>query len=111
MVRVQPREGEIGVMPKRTLENISDHRIVTASPNSMVWDHEVPGFGLRVTPGGARTFIFQFRTRDHKKQGCITIGSYPSMGIETARSVAACHRSSVDLGGDPSTERKDERAA
>jgi integrase len=97
-------------MPKRTLTRLTKRTIDDARPGTSVWDVEVPGFGVRVTPAGARSFIFQFRSRA-QQQGRITIGRYPVMTVEDARKVARQHRIEVESGGNPSLARKELRTA
>ncbi|RZI99633.1 MAG: DUF4102 domain-containing protein [Brevundimonas sp.] len=97
-------------MPRRTNHRLTKTIIETAVPNSVVWDSEVPGFGVRVTPAGSRSFVFQFRA-SRLEQGRITIGHYPAMSVEQARKTARVHRVSVDQGGNPSRERRGDRAA
>jgi integrase len=97
-------------MPRRTTTRLTKSAIDQAPPDAWIWDGEVPGFGLRVTPAGRKSFVFQFRSRS-KKQGRITLGGYPSMTVEQARKAAREHRVFVDQGGNPSRERQDARAA
>lgn len=97
-------------MPRRTTTRLTKTLIDQAVPGSQTWDGEVPGFGLRVTSAGTKSFVFQFRSRANE-QGRIVIGRYPSMTVEQARKVAREHRVFVDQGGNPSRERQGARTA
>ena len=97
-------------MPRRTCIRLTKHAIETARPGTYVWDNEVPGFGVRVTPRGARSFIFQYRTRCDE-QGKITMASFPALTVEEARKRARELRTDVDKGGNPSKARRERREA
>lgn len=97
-------------MSKRTNSRLSRQAIDEACPNTTLWDSEIPGFGLRVTGGGSKAFIFQFRALSGN-QGKLTIGRYPSMTTDEARKVARRHRVLVDNGGNPSHDRRAVRQA
>jgi integrase len=97
-------------LPKRAATRLTKRTVEDAEPNTSVWDSEVPGFGVRVTKNGARTFVFQFRTHCGD-QGKIRIGSFPSMTVDQARKIARQHRAHVDDGGNPSADRKGARDA
>ncbi len=47
------------------------------------WFNDHPGFGLRVTPKGAKTFVFVYRFSGRKTR--FTIGRYPKIGLREAR--------------------------
>ncbi len=51
------------------------------------WHEELPSFGVRVSPGGTKAFVVQFR--DGAKTVRKTIGKHPSMALDRARGVAA----------------------
>ena len=55
--------------------------------NRVYYDHDVKGFGCRVTAGGARAFILNYRTRAGRERR-YTIGSFPEWTTATARSEA-----------------------
>ncbi|MDP1912114.1 site-specific integrase [Brevundimonas sp.] len=97
-------------MPIRTAGRLTKTLVDRAEPGSRTWDSEVPGFGLRVTAAGTKSFIFQFRSRTNE-QGRMVIGRYPSMTVEQARKAAREHRVAVDQGGNPSRERQGARSA
>lgn len=97
-------------MPRRTSHRLTKTLIDNAANDSVVWDAEVPGFGLRVTPAGTRSFIFQFRV-SRSEQGRVTVGRYPAMSVEQARKIARAHRVAVDQGGNPSRDRQGSREA
>lgn len=50
-------------MPKRNATPLTKRLIETAPNDSSVWDVQVPGFGIRTTAAGHRSFIFQYRSR------------------------------------------------
>lgn len=97
-------------MPIRTAGRLTKTLVDRAEAGSRTWDSEVPGFGLRVTDAGTKSFIFQFRSRTNE-QGRMVIGRYPSMTVEQARRAAREHRVAVDQGGNPSRERQGTRSA
>lgn len=49
----------------------------------VVWDQATPGFGVRLSSTGARSFVI--KTRAGGKQRWITLGRWPRLGIRTAR--------------------------
>lgn len=71
-------------------------------PQVLIWDREVKGFGLRVTSGGAKSYVFQYRiggrgnpTRRYK------IGRHGSFTPEKARERAKELAQMVARGIDP----------
>jgi integrase len=70
----------------------------------------VPGFGLRTTPGGARTWLFKYRAMDGR-QHWHRIGTFPALAVDEARRVARRHRTAVDEGKDPAKDRQADREA
>ena len=77
--------------------------------NRIAYDEEVRGFGLRVTAGGAKSFILNYRVGGHERR--ITIGGYPDWPVAAARERARSLKRRVNLGDDPMQERHDERTA
>ncbi|KXU91085.1 preprotein translocase [Paraburkholderia monticola] len=65
-------------------------------------DANTPGLGLRVTAGGARSFIFEARL--HGKTVRVTIGDVKAWKLDVARTEASRLRVLVDGGKDPREE-------
>lgn len=91
-------------MPKRSEANITS-RAAEASPPGLLWDREVPGFGLRTLASGARTWLFKYRALDGR-QHWHRIGTFPAITTEEARKAARRLRAAVDHGKNPSKERE-----
>ncbi len=77
---------------------------------AVIYDDDLKGFGIRITPRGARSFVLTYRTRlgyQHR----YTIGAYPAWKTAAARAEAIELKRRVDRGGNPLGELKAGRAA
>jgi integrase len=75
------------------------NRITYDAPNAKGKDW-TPGFGVRVTAGGSRAFIFGYRTKTGIDRR-LTIGSPPAWSVEAGRKEAESLKYRVDQGEDP----------
>lgn len=73
-----------------------------------VWDGELKGFGLKVTPAGAKTYVATYRvgTGRGAPQREYTIGRHGKLTADEAREEARRILSDARLGADPQGERK-----
>ncbi|MDI3308355.1 MAG: integrase family protein [Acetobacteraceae bacterium] len=77
----------------------------------MVWDDELPGFGARVTAGGHLAFVLKYRVKGPPEQRFLTLGDYPAVHPDAARTEARQIKQAAALGRDLVAERRDEQAA
>lgn len=75
-----------------------------------VWDSELRGFGLRVKPTGARSYVVQYRN-EHGRSKRVTIGSHGRLAPEEARRQALRILADVSKGLDPAGDRAEARKA
>lgn len=77
-----------------------------------IWDTQLAGFGLRVRPGGSKTFVAQYRAGGGRsgKTRRFTIGRYGVLTVEEARIAARRVLSEAASGRDPSADRSERRA-
>ena len=75
---------------------------------AIFFDDELPGFGLRIRAGGARTWIYQFKVGSkHRRQ---TLGSCNVLGPAQARDQAKILQAKVRMGHDPAGEKIEMRS-
>ena len=90
-------------------------RIVDASVHSardqFIWDTDLPGFGVRVRPGGSKTFVAQYRAGGGRtgQTRRYTIGRYGVMTVDEARHEARKVLLAVAQGQDPAGTRHAKR--
>jgi integrase len=99
-------------------EKITDKLVVGLKPPergwAITWDTEVPGFGVRITAAGAKSFVLNYRTRSGRERR-YTIGPAGEGGWkantarERAKDIKARIRSEADY--DPLAEIEAEREA
>ena len=80
-----------------------------ASGNKVQYDSEMPGFGVRTTSAGAKSFVLNYRADGRERR--LTIGSWPSWTASAARERAKALRREIDTGGDPLAQREAARQA
>lgn len=78
--------------------------------NALYWDTEVRGFGLRVTPAGARSFILNYRTRSGRMRR-YTIGPVSEWNVIAARNEAKDLKKAIERGEDPLAAIRADREA
>ena len=78
---------------------------------AITWDDDVPGFGVRITAAGARSFIFNYRVKGTGQERRTTIGAVGSWSAGAARGKAKELRRLVDGGADPRGEFAEQREA
>jgi integrase len=94
-------------MPKLT-KRVVDAASATAGA-AIIWDDEVKGFGLRVTPAGSKSYVLQYRAGRGRRapQRRITIGKHGSPWTpDGARREALRLLGEVVKGDDPAEARK-----
>jgi integrase len=77
----------------------------------IVWDHDLPGFGLRLRRNGGdtrRTFVVQYRISGRRTRR-ITLGAAAKFTPLEARAAARKILAKVALGSDPQGEKQDKR--
>jgi integrase len=72
------------------------------------WDNRIAGFGVKVTPRGARVYVLKYRAG--RLQRWMTLGRHAEITAEQARAKAIMLRGSIAGGTDPARSR-DEGAA
>jgi integrase len=82
-----------------------------AGGHTITWDIDVAGFGIRITAGGARSFIFNYRVRGSGQQRRVTIGAAGNWSTGSARSEARRLRRLIDSGADPRGDQEEARDA
>ena len=96
---------------KRTVDSAKP-----AARDRFIWDAEVAGFGLKVTPAGGKVYVFQYRlarpgeaSRTPAKR--YTIGKHGRLTPDQARKRAKELAALVEIGIDPRQKELDELEA
>lgn len=78
--------------------------LVPGDRDVWVWDGSLLGFGVRLTPGGACSYVIQYRTPAGATRR-LALGRHGRLTPELARKLAALKLAAVATGADPSAER------
>ncbi|MQA92949.1 MAG: DUF4102 domain-containing protein, partial [Gemmatimonas sp.] len=69
------------------------------------WCGETRGFGIRIYPSGAKSFVVHYRTRGGRLR-LLTLGAYGALTVEQGRGMAKKELAKVEDGKDPLEERR-----
>lgn len=95
---------------------ISKRTVDAAEPTSsrfVLWDAELKGFGLRVTPSGVKTYIVRYRVGGGRTGTLrqLTLGRHGPLSPDEARKLAKQTLGAVSGGDDPAGDVVTKRAA
>jgi integrase len=96
-------------MPKITKRFI-DSLAISRDSETILWDDDLPGFGLRVKPSGAKSFLVQYRNSNGRSRR-VTVGRYGVLTPEEGRSHARRLLADAARGHDPAETRRADRKA
>ena len=93
-------------LTKRTVDGLK-----ARETEYITWDADVAGFGVRVRPTGAKSYIVQYRAGVGRKAPTrkLTLGSIGKLTPDEARTLAKKAVGSIAHGLDPAGQRSDER--
>ena len=82
-----------------------------ASTDTYLWDDELSGFGLKVTPTGRKVYLVQYRLGGRKgRTRRVTIGQHGELTPTAARIEAKRLLGEIALGRDPASDRDKAKA-
>jgi Phage integrase family. len=84
-----------------------DAQIYNGKAQHIIWDDEVPGFGIRLYPTGKKSFVLSYR--DNNRKSIMVVGSYSVLTVDQARKDARAFLVGLTSGINPLQERKKER--
>jgi len=86
-------------MLKQPLTDLLLRKLKGGEERIEVWDAKLPGFGVRVSPSGTKSFVLLYRFRGLPRR--LTLGRYPVLGLGEARDLAKETLNQVARGIDP----------
>lgn len=93
---------------KLTKANVARLTFPAGKAEHVVYDDDLAGFGLRMHPGGRRTWFVQYRLG--QKQRRLKLGTADQLDPDKARTHAKAALAKVSLGTDPALETEEAKA-
>lgn len=96
-------------LTKRTVEAVEP-----GTAPVLLWDDQLPGFGVKVLPTGLRRYVVKYRVGGGGRtapQRWLTLGTHGAITAEQARALAQQALAAVSRGEDPQREKEASRAA
>ena len=87
-----------------TAQTIAALTLPEKATDLICFDDSLPGFGIRLRPGGKRSWLIQYRFAGRSRR--ITIGDARKLNLKTARAEALKRFAEITLGRDPQGEKE-----
>src|SRR5262245_8263083 len=88
-----------------TMAAIEGLRLDRGVADKIVFDEDIPGFGIRLRASGARAWIYQYKIGGRTRR--LVLGQVSAIKLAKARDTAADLHAKVRLGGDPAAEKRE----
>jgi hypothetical protein len=89
---------------KLTFDSIRVIAPVPPKTEIIVFDDDVPGFGVRASLSGSKVFVVQYSSGN--KQRRISLGKFEVLGVDEARQKAKEILAAVRMGRDPAGDKR-----
>jgi integrase len=99
-------------LTRAKIEKFASAGVPAGKTQTVLWDGMVTGLGLRLRLGGAASWTFQYRPKGAGRaepSRKVTLGSWPTLTIDAARTAAQAMAGEIALKKDPATDLRDER--
>ena len=97
-------------MARQKLTKSVVDRLSIRATEYVIWDAELPGFGIRVKPTGIKSFVVQYRNRKTGSSRRKTLGQYgPLLSLHRAKEAGRILLAEALKGNDPVTDDKTAR--
>jgi integrase len=98
-------------MPRGKITKRSVDAFISQDRDSYLWDDDLPGFGLKVTPEGRMVYLIQYRLGGRKgRTRRVTVGLHGTLTPDKARIEAKRLLGEVAAGRDPAEVRDKAKA-
>src|SRR5262249_41351596 len=105
--RTFPTRGQTAMKLNDRTVTLSKPTLPEGKIDIVIFDEDIPGFGLRIREGGSRVWIFQY-SRDGRARR-MTLGKFPKLSAREAREMVGPLAHLVGLGRDPAAEKQEAR--
>jgi integrase len=97
-------------MPHISLTQLGAERLRAQPKETVYWDKTLPGFGLRVSPKGRKSFVCQYRVRGTRGskwvERQVVLGTLAFLTVAEARDRARRYKAKASEGVDPVEETR-----
>ena len=92
---------------KLTQATVAALKLPKGKSETITFDDDLPGFGLRMRAGGSCTWIYQYKLGSQHRR--VTLGNAAALTVTQARKTATELHAHVRLGKDPAGEKSEGR--
>lgn len=99
-------------MAKQKLSKVRVEKLEPGEKDYIIWDADLPGFGVRVKPTGVKSYVVQYRNRQNGVSRRKTLGMHgPLLTFHQARDRARMLLADALKGADPIADGQAHRSA
>jgi hypothetical protein len=98
-----PMSFPAGGIVRLTAQTIRSLLLPVGRAEAIIFDDDIPGFGIRLRKAGSRTLVFQYQLGNRQRR--LTLGPANALDIGKARETAKDLYAAVRLGRDPAGEK------